>query len=520
MQNMQYANDTWTLDDSFGMGRAGDQVARIALEAEPPFTLGITGKWGSGKTSVMRRAFVTLGGQPIEQKLLMQDALGREKDAEWKALVHNKTKKRKEQLAWPAESHADAQQVFCVWYSPWQHQNEPNPLIPLVREIQAQFSTQIRLKKTAQEINRRGGLAVAKLLEHLVDAAATMKLQKNINVARGVTDAVRQGWNEATPDLTALSDGQRFHLLFEDAVTEVLHVVIGSNSRKKLRKKARLVIFVDDLDRCEEEVIVRLLEAIKLYLGSQRCVFVLGLDDNAVMEALKRHWNRAEDANREYLEKLFQATLSVPLPTAKGIRKHIYDQLETHKIPSCGEIKVCADIRENMAKDIEQLLEPNPRKIKNFINGLCATWNMLDASKWVEKSALARQFIIFHYLRQYHRSIWRLLERQPETLQILRIALRQGNSLEPLRLNIEMRDQTLLMEFFSRSFSHVLGRKEEGDRYKRDDDLFHGSQDIEAAIQAFQERQDRKRSDEHFRKLFEELIPANTNLSQEYLVIP
>ncbi|MCI5224569.1 MAG: hypothetical protein D3924_18355 [Candidatus Electrothrix sp. AR4] len=449
---------------------------------------------------------------------------GRENDDDWKALVHDASEERKDELSWHNTTHKDAQQVFCVWYSPWQHQNESNPLIPLVKEIQAQFSTFIRWKKKGEKINRCGGLAVAKLLEHLADAAASMYLRKNINVARGVTDAVRQGWQEAAPDLTTLSDGQRFHLLFEDAVTEVLKSVTEKD--KLDETKARLVIFIDDLDRCEEGVVVRLLEAIKLYLGSQRCLFILGLDDNAVMEALKRHWNRAEDANREYLEKLFQATLSVPLPTSEGIREHIYGQLQNHEIPSFGNIKVCADIRENMAKDIEQLLEPNPRKIKNFINGLCATWNMLNASQWImgekhEKyKEQARQFIVFHYLRQYHRSIWRLLERQPETLKLLRAVLTHAAPLEPLEFeHINGEAQRLLTEFFSRSFSHVLGRREEGDRYSRDDDPFHGSQDIEAAIQAFQERQDRKRSDEHFRKLFADLIPPQMSLPQKYLVV-
>jgi hypothetical protein len=39
-----YRNDTWTLDDGLGLGRAGDQVARMVLEVEPPFTVGVTGK--------------------------------------------------------------------------------------------------------------------------------------------------------------------------------------------------------------------------------------------------------------------------------------------------------------------------------------------------------------------------------------------------------------------------------------------------------------------------------------------
>lgn len=48
----------------------------------PPFTVGVTGKWGSGKTSVMRRAFATLGGRPIEQPLMLAKDAGIEVGAE------------------------------------------------------------------------------------------------------------------------------------------------------------------------------------------------------------------------------------------------------------------------------------------------------------------------------------------------------------------------------------------------------------------------------------------------------
>ena len=70
MTSELYPNDTWSLSDDLGLGGVGDQVARTLLEAQAPFTLGVTGKWGSGKTSVLRRAFATLGGGPLEQARL------------------------------------------------------------------------------------------------------------------------------------------------------------------------------------------------------------------------------------------------------------------------------------------------------------------------------------------------------------------------------------------------------------------------------------------------------------------
>jgi hypothetical protein len=45
----RYVNDAFTLEDGFGTTLAGDQVARMALEVETPFTLGVTGKWARGR---------------------------------------------------------------------------------------------------------------------------------------------------------------------------------------------------------------------------------------------------------------------------------------------------------------------------------------------------------------------------------------------------------------------------------------------------------------------------------------
>lgn len=109
----RYANDHWILEDDMGMARTGDLLARMSLEVNTPFSVRVTGKWGSGKTSVLRRAFVTLKGQPV--------------------------------LDWEPDVRSRAEQSLCVWYSPWQHQQAGNLLIPLLLEIKAQFSTRIKI---------------------------------------------------------------------------------------------------------------------------------------------------------------------------------------------------------------------------------------------------------------------------------------------------------------------------------------------------------------------------------------
>ena len=74
-----YKSDTWTISDELGLDSASNNLAKMCLEVEPPFSIAITGKWGSGKTSIMRRAFATLGGLPLEQALPLTPRLSHKK---------------------------------------------------------------------------------------------------------------------------------------------------------------------------------------------------------------------------------------------------------------------------------------------------------------------------------------------------------------------------------------------------------------------------------------------------------
>ena len=310
-----YLNDHWTLADGLGFGATAEQLARVALQAQPPFTVALTGKWGAGKTSVLRQAFATLGGEPI-----IQDMPISEPRSETQHNDNAQSELSKSAFAGESNLKELSDRCLCVWYSPWQHQQADNPLLPLLLEIKKQYSAWAKFAEKLSEINKRGGWAGLALIERLVDATATIATGKQIKLVGGASAEVAKAWRDAAPNLEQISDGQRFHLLFEEAIETLLQSKVESLGLdvEKLGN-ARLVIFIDDLDRCEESVIVQLLESIKLYLHSQRCVFILGIDPDAVLGALKRHWKkRSEQSNAEYLEKLVQAQLEVPQPAIRS----------------------------------------------------------------------------------------------------------------------------------------------------------------------------------------------------------
>jgi hypothetical protein len=88
-------------------------------------------------------------------------------------------------------------------------------------------------------------------------------------------------------------------------------------------KPRKLVIFIDDLDRCEPPKSADVIEAINIFLDSEGCVFVIGMDSRAIVasietkyaEMFKRVQSDAPDQptlGRYFLEKIIQLPFAIP----------------------------------------------------------------------------------------------------------------------------------------------------------------------------------------------------------------
>lgn len=78
----------------------------------------------------------------------------------------------------------------------------------------------------------------------------------------------------------------------------------------------KLVIFIDELDRCNPNTILDTLEAMRLFLFTGRVSFVIGADERHIAYAVKNKFNEIEgiqmDIGKEYLEKLIQYPIRIP----------------------------------------------------------------------------------------------------------------------------------------------------------------------------------------------------------------
>ena len=127
-----------------------------------------------------------------------------------------------------------------------------------------------------------------------------------------------------------------------DSMKEFAESLRGSNSRKikslpsqirdeigelvRMNKsEEKSVVFVDDLDRCSPEVSFVLIDSMKLVIDLERFIFILGINNSMVDQALQINNGRVIDSE-SYLDRI--AFLDFSVPSGLGsISKYIKDCL-------------------------------------------------------------------------------------------------------------------------------------------------------------------------------------------------
>ncbi len=95
-----------------------------------------------------------------------------------------------------------------------------------------------------------------------------------------------------------------------------------------IKGKGRVVVFIDELDRCSAGEVVETLETLRVFLDAEDCVFVVAADRRALEQALR---NRARQetpfdeshpyfsSGSSYIDKIFQTQLSLPPVRARDM---------------------------------------------------------------------------------------------------------------------------------------------------------------------------------------------------------
>lgn len=125
-------------------------------------------------------------------------------------------------------------------------------------------------------------------------------------------------------------------------------------------KNARLLVFIDDLDRLNPEIAVELLEVIKLFMDVEKCIFVLAIDYDVVVSGVRSKYgqNVSETKCKSFFDKIIQLPFRMPVESYD-----LYDLI----VAELGEYFKGSYARIQ-ADFISSVMGTNPRAFKRLAN--------------------------------------------------------------------------------------------------------------------------------------------------------
>lgn len=261
-----YENLLKTYDEDT-IGRTEDVLRFVDIlnSLEGGCSIALDGNWGSGKTFFVKQAKMVL------------DAHNRFVDSEAAA--------NREQIIdirnqYYGDNITELQPQVCVYYDAWSNDNDDDPLLSIVytilNSVESDYSFKDRsyVKTAANILEMFSGKDWNKLIDGLKGEDPLSSLKKSKSVDKLIGDFL-----------------------------ETLLPERGN----------RLIIFVDELDRCKPVYAVRLLERVKHYFENEQITFVFAVNINELQHVINGYYGNNFDGSR-YLDRFFDLRITLPSP--------------------------------------------------------------------------------------------------------------------------------------------------------------------------------------------------------------
>lgn len=394
--------DNETSDDLLGFKVHADLIVDVINDNDVlPVTIGVFGDWGSGKSSILK----------IVEKELIGDDKDGFKDGTL-VLYFN---------GWVFEGYDDAKAALLesIIEKFAKHKKlgpkVKNETVKLFKSVKWMRLMGLGFKKIAipaASAYLTGGVS---LIPYLLNEFSQIDPTELANKLKG---------DEAESFLSSI--------IKKDEADEITMVREFRDDFKKMLDKSKiekLVVIIDDLDRCTPDRLIENLEAIKLFLNVDKTAFVIGADPRIVRHAIELRYktdgienssdveSRNERIVSDYLEKLIQVPYYLPKLTDNEVETYLsllfcqkelgsdfnkvleafctarennrYDVFGLGDIDSIlkpeekSKLTNSVSIIASLAPIITEGLKGNPRQIKRFLN----TYSLRDRLVRVAKIA-------------------------------------------------------------------------------------------------------------------------------------
>ncbi len=425
-----FLNDQETATDLLYYEAIAKTVVKlIGKTPETPITIGVHGDWGAGKSSVLKMLEASFEGND---------------------------------------------RTLCLWFNGWTFEGFEDAktvvIETIVDELRRARPTSKKVADAAKKVLKRvdwlklarktGGFA----LTAFTGIPTLDQLKGAYEFASGFLAKPQE--SVSAEDIKSFAEKAGDFLKDADDTADHLpeHIHAFRAEFKALLDAAdvdKLVVIVDDLDRCLPKTAIATLEAIRLFLFVERTAFVIGADEMMIEYAVREHFPDLPQSvgpvsyARNYLEKLIQVPFRIPALGVAETRVYVTLLLAENALGSTDERfeNLLAEARKDMQRpwksrgldrrtveetmggtvppEVDQALvisahvtkilsegtRGNPRQIKRFLNSLMLRHAIADERGFgadIQRPILAKIMLAERFYPDFYEQIARLAAGHPD----------------------------------------------------------------------------------------------------------
>jgi hypothetical protein len=333
-----------------GFPETARALGDIVASSSPRFAVGIFGRWGSGKSTLM---------QAIARRLEEVD-----------------------------DKH---ERVIPIEFNAWRYEREEHLIIPLLdtlREALAEWAEQHRGDQAADRARKVASTIGRSIRSIVAGLSVSIGVPGAIDLSWEANKALEEEDRQPGTDDDAAVPHSFYHASFR-ALRRALESFIGADRR--------IVVFVDDLDRCLPDRALQVLESMKLFFDLEGFVFVAGLDQAVVDYALWAKFQHetpvtapaaaavmpagvadgvassaasllpAAPSGEDYVKKVFQLEYRIAPVRYEDLDTFLDAAVRDSALPH----EQASDIRGRVLRHLQVMVGDapvNPREVKRYVN--------------------------------------------------------------------------------------------------------------------------------------------------------
>ena len=319
-------------------------IVSIINNSLPKFTIGIFGEWGIGKTTLINSVDTAL--------------------------------------------QTDGN-LIRVRFEGWRYIQEQLPLVSLLKNIayalpdEKQFGV-LKLKLVTSSIN------FLKNTPEILTSVISKFASEEDEISQEMFDSFKKELNSKIQLIAELDKDTVYFDGFDEIKNEIKNLRLVNPS-------FRIIVFVDDLDKCSPKKVHEILEIIRVFQEVEGFIFILGISDDMINK-LGEMGTRGKNNGDHYIKNLIQIHISLPKWSNQDIVKLVRDFIKKGMIHD--KLK---DVVDKNIELISLAIENNPREIKRFLNNFIVGYEIFSGKKSFEaKELLVIQAIHLRWKRFYN----------------------------------------------------------------------------------------------------------------------